>query len=147
MLELIKSELFLLFLKNQFLPLKLVLEFLSFSFQSSYFLVSFFFYISPLVLKLLNFFLKLLNSLLTHLLMLWFFLLQFILNLSNFLFLYDVLLMQFPDLLFLVVDLFDLLFGFLTQLLQFLLHSCDFIRCLFVFIIFQSFLLSFSDLF
>ena len=115
--KLIESELFLLFLKNKFFPLQLILEFLSFSLESSNFLISLFLNISPLILKLLDLLLKLLNCLLANFFLLWFFFFQLILNFSNLLFLYDVLLMQFSNLLLLIIDLLYLLFSFLTELL------------------------------
>lgn len=104
-------------------------------------------------LQLLNFFFELIDSVFVDLSRLKRYLfskgllfLEFVLYLLDFLLLDDIGLMQFSDLLLLFIDTFNLLFGFMGQLLKFLFHSSYFVHSFLILIIFYGLVLGFSDL-
>lgn len=144
MFQLVQSKLFLFFLQNELLALKLIFKIFSLPFQSSNLLISFFFYLGTLTFQLFHFFFEFRDDLFVDFLSVWLLFFQFIFNFLHLFLLYYVSLVQLADLLLFLVYRLNLFLRFLGQLLQLFLHSTYLICCFFVFVIFQSLFLSFS---
>lgn len=145
MLQLVQSQLLLLFFQNQLLSLELILQIFSLPLQSTYLLISFLLYFGSLTFELFDLFLELRNDLLIYFFSIRLLLLQLVLDLFHFFLLDDIGFMQFSNLLLFFVDCLYLLLGLLRQLLQLFLHTADLIGSLLVLIVFECLLLCLAN--